>query len=107
MSNWPAAQAVNAGGDFAVNWDVFIGGTETDYVELRIENDAGDQVFSTAVAGLTRDALIPAGTLVSGKRYHCALLFAKVTDRNSRQPGVLGLASHYKQTHFTLQTSGL
>src|SRR5436309_4865629 len=46
LSNFAAAQAINAGKDFTLLWDPFAGGTANDFILVSIEDDDAITVFA-------------------------------------------------------------
>jgi len=77
LSNWIAAQNVNAAQDLILTWDAFPGGTTNDYAQLEILDPAGSEVVFTtpdigqpeALDGTSTAALIPANTFTSDLAY--------------------------------------
>jgi hypothetical protein len=73
LSNWIAAQNVNAGQDLILTWDAFPGGTTNDFAQLEILDPAGNEVVFTtpdigqpgALDGTSTAALIPANTFTT------------------------------------------
>ena len=77
IANWEAAQSAQAGSDFTITWDTFVGGNTNDYVQLNIDNTNGNSVFQSrrplvlgALNGADTSVLIPANTMVAGNSYH-------------------------------------
>ncbi|MBI2928652.1 MAG: Ig-like domain-containing protein [Verrucomicrobia bacterium] len=114
VSNYTAAQTIDATDDFTLTWDAFAGGGLNDVIQVRIE-DAGQTVFETSARpdeqdgldGLATSVVIPARTLIAGKTYSATLLFAKATDVDfTTYAGVIGFAGYFKSTRFSLKTAG-
>ncbi len=114
VSNFDAAQMVNAANNFLLTWDAFAGGSSTDLIRVQLMNDTSELVFATprkpgapgALNGTHTSVLIPAGMLVSGQTYQGDILFFKLAfiDTNA-YPGAVGVGAYFKQTHFTLATA--
>jgi hypothetical protein len=114
LLNLAAAQAVDADQDFRLQWEPFAGGSINDFVQLRVTG-AGGTVFETAVrhddpAGLdgrSTAVTIPANTLLMSRTYRATLRFVKaVTLDFITYPGVIGVAGYFRQTEFTVKTTG-
>ncbi len=113
ISNFSAAQAINPAAAFTMTWDLFSGGTANDFVQLLIADVSGATVFESpdpgqpgALTGLASSLLIPANTLPPASSLGGQLLFAKaVATDAATYPGVVGFASYYKFTQFTLATT--
>ena len=72
VSNFTAAQAVNASQAFTLNWDAFQGGTATDVITVSVSDNQGKTVFETpnpgtngALTGIATSVVIPAGKLAA------------------------------------------
>jgi hypothetical protein len=112
VSNFTAAQSINAAADFTLAWDAFTGGTAGDYIEVFIEEDSDNynEVFHSGppgegLNGTSTSILIPAGTLSAGKRYSVEIMFARIM-QNVDSGGSLGVAAYTKRTHVLIATSG-
>jgi hypothetical protein len=114
VSNFDAAQMVNAANNFLLTWDAFAGGASTDLIRVQLMNDLNELVFATprkpgapgALNGTNTSVLIPAGTLASGQTYQGDIVFFKLTFMNTNvYPGAVGIGTYFKQTHFTLATA--
>lgn len=113
LSNYNAAQAVNAGADFTLAWDPFVGGTMRDFIVVDVVDPSLGLVFSTdgpgtpnALNGTVTSVVIPANRLSPGTTYQATVLFIKTTtfDTNS-YPGVYGVAGYLSQTRASLTTA--
>jgi hypothetical protein len=85
ISNFTAAQSVNAAQAFTVTWDAFQGGTAADFIGLSVDDGAG-VVFHTpypgtngVLPGTALSATIPAATLAAGSNYLAEVLFYRYT----------------------------
>ncbi len=114
VSNYTAAQTIEATADFTLTWDAFAGGGLNDLILVRIE-DAEQTVFETSARpdeqdglnGMATSVTIPARTLIAGKTYEATVLFAKATDVDfTTYAGVIGFGGYFKSTRFSLKTSG-
>ncbi len=116
ISNFTAAQAINAAADFTLTWDAFAGGLVADFMFIEIVNPATDTiVFETAgpgqtgsLNGVSTSVVIPAGTLSAGVGYRANLTFAKIVDFDDTTygNGVTGVAAFVTETDFEVRTSG-
>lgn len=114
VSNWTAAQTINADADFLVQWDSFTNGTASDWIQLTVCDSRSNAVFATAepltpgqtglLTGTNAGVVIPGGTLVAGSVYTGQLWFAKVNANTSSYPTVVGVGACFKSTTFNLQT---
>jgi len=111
LSNYPAAQSINASANFTLMWDAFTGGTANDYIEVFIEDEStGNEVFHSGppgagLNGTSTSVLIPAGTLTAGKRYNVELMFARIVDLDTTS-GTTGVAAYSKRTDVEIATAG-
>jgi hypothetical protein len=106
------SQEVRADRELRLVWDAWPGGTANDFVQLRVEDNDGDNIFETpdfddkdALDGRATSATIPAGTLVPGKSYDARLTFHRcVAIDSSSYPGALGQAIYFSRTKFEIET---
>jgi hypothetical protein len=116
ISNFIAAQSVNAAANFTLTWDAFAGGLATDFIQLEIaESDTDNPVFETSgpgqpasLNGTSTAVQIPAGTLSPGRTYRGRIFFAKIVDFDDTTygGGVAGVAAFLAETSFELRTTG-
>ena len=112
LSNWVAAQQVDASADLVLSWSPFSGGTTNDFVQLTIRDEWDDEVFSTqepgdsdGLNGKSTSLVITNGTLNGGETYRASLLFARVLNVNTTgYPGAIGFAAYYRETSFEIKT---
>jgi hypothetical protein len=105
ISNFAAAQTVNANQPFTLSWDAFSGGTTADFIFL----DVGE-VFVTAqpgapgaLAGTATSVQIPAGKLAANSNYDCSIgFYHALTTSNASYATIAYVAT---VTRFTLTTS--
>lgn len=118
ISNYAAAQAINPGEDFELEWDAFSGGTLfEDFIRLIIfdpnTTPLPKLVYPEALWDEWLDTeatstLLPAGLLQDNAHYLGLLQFIRETDFNdSDYPGAYGLAGVVSQTFFNLSTLSL
>jgi hypothetical protein len=107
ISNYTAAQSVNAAQAFTLNWESFVGGTATDSVYVTIGN-----AFSTpqpfdlnALGGTSTSVVIPANTLKPGTSYDSFISFYQFLLSSNLNAGYLGVAYRYSSTEFNLTTA--
>jgi len=109
--NFDAAQAIR--GDFRVQWDAWTDGRDTDWIQLRIEDNDNNTVFKTAdlgekgaLDGRATGAIVPAGELTPGKSYRGRVYFHRIlTVEASSYPGVLSFVSFYSKTKFDMEAA--
>ena len=112
VSNWTAAQTINADSDFTVTWDAWSGGTTNDFIQFMISDGQGNDFFKSpdfsnpkSLKGTNTSFVIPKGTLMAGQIYaNVTLFFARGNLNASSYPGVPGIGGYFKQTTFTLKT---
>lgn len=80
VTNWEAAQHLDASRDFALQWAPFTGGGErTVWVEIA-DDVQFDIVFDSGpLSGDATSLVIPAGTLVDGRNYQATVIFTRLT----------------------------
>ena len=114
VSNWEAAQTINADAEFLLQWAPFTNGTSADWIKLTVRDEATNMVFETAdpvisgqaglLNGTNSQVVIPGETLLPGRIYAAELMFAKVNPNAASYPGVIGMGGSFKSTSFTLRT---
>lgn len=100
ISNFDAAQEIDAGAAFTLNWN-----TQSDAPAFRlvIVDDSGAEVIveEGSAAGFT----IPAGTLAADSSYVGRLRFRKLLGSDTASiPGAIGTAELYNETEFEIST---
>jgi Bacterial Ig-like domain len=85
VSNFAAAQAINASQAFTLRWDAFQGGTASDFITVAVSDDVGKTVFETpgpgtngALIGTVTSVVIPAGKLVANGTNTAEIVFYRV-----------------------------
>lgn len=106
LTNFTAAQAVDAAQPFVLGWDAFQGGAAADSIYVEIYGG----VFSTpalgmpgALDGTAKSVMIPAGTLQPATRYTGAITFYDLA-LGTNNLGFLTLVYRSSTTEFSLQT---
>ena len=108
----PRTERVAANSDFIFFWDPWVGGTNDDFIQLRILDADNDVVFETldrgdtnALNGLSTTAVIPAGTLVPGRVYEGRLVFERIVlEDETSVPGADGRVIYFARTDFDIET---
>jgi len=107
ISNYAAAQNVNAAETFTLTWDPFEGGTAVDYILVTV----GNKVFQTpspgtsaGLNGTATSATIPAGKLVANSNYLSQIIFYHTTG-TSNATYTTG-AYRATVTQFNVKTTG-
>ncbi len=110
ISNFTAAQSVNASNAFTVTWDAFQGGTAADYIGLSVDDDSG-VAFHTpypgtngVLVGTALSATIPAHTLVAGSNYTAEVVFYRFTTVSNKTYATVGYRA--SGTQFNIITTG-
>lgn len=116
ISNFTAAQSLDAAANFTLTWDAFAGGLATDFILIEImETGTFTPVFETSgpgqpgsLNGTSTSILIPVGTLSPGRSYRGWIFFAKIVDFDDTTygGGVAGVAAFLTDTTFELRTAG-
>lgn len=114
LSNYTAAQTINAGANFTLTWDPFIGGPPEEAISVEILDSLQRVVFElTNAAGCPRlllgtdtSVIVPGGTLSSNQTYTLRLMFVKnaTFDTNSH-PGSVVVVGGSSTTDITISTS--
>ncbi len=110
VSNWQAAQAIDAFNDFVLTWEPLPGATTNDLLMVEIEDENGF-VFSSSDAegpglnGRSTACVIPAGFLEGGREYKGAVMIYRPVVLNTNGiPGAKGIGAYAKATFFPLHT---
>jgi hypothetical protein len=116
VSNWTAAQSIDATRDFALTWDLFTGGTANDYILVLVGDQATSGVlFRTpdffqpgALNGMATSLKLPGATLQPGKTYTVEIQFYKVVSVNTTgYPGVPGIVAFQSYTDLNITTTSV
>lgn len=107
LSNYSAAQSVNAAEAFTLTWDPFVGGTAADFIFVAV----GNKTFQTpppgtkgCLTGTATSATIPAGTLVGNSNYVSQIIFYHTSGTTNASYATGGYRDTV--TQFNLKTSG-
>ena len=114
LSDYPAARRINSAAGFSLNWDAFANGGEKDYIDVRIREMDGDEVFDTkgygdeeALDGRDTAVMVPAFALQVGRTYLARLHFEKVLRADdSGYPGADGRVGYSARTFVHIATDG-
>ena len=107
ITNFVAAQSLNAAQDFTLGWDAFVGGTSTDFVYVVIGNNAWKSPDPGAVGALKGNATtvtIPANSLQANSNYNAFIGFYHVIAVSNAT--YTTLAFRATATQFTVNTMG-
>lgn len=113
ISNFYEVQNANGRGYLIVTWDALPGGNWADFIQLRVENAAGERVFETpdlgeagALDGTATYAVLDPTRLKPGTVYEATLRFEKSVGRDETSYiGTLGLSTYHSLTRFSIVTS--
>jgi hypothetical protein len=112
-SNYSAAQTINAGADFTLNWDPFVGGTTNDFIIVEVKDASAHTVFQitnsfgclSSLPGTATSVIIPARTLQSNQTYIAQITFEKsVSFDTSSYPGSAVFIAGESTTKITIST---
>jgi hypothetical protein len=114
LNNYEAAGRINPEADFELQWDAFGGGAASDFINVKIEDKNGTDLFETdgygkgdALNGFNTAVTIPMGTLKAAKMYVGQVRFEKVLRANDEgYSGVDGRVSYSSETDVSLMTAG-
>ncbi len=111
ISNWAAAQSIDAYADFTLTWNSLSGATTNDFVWVQIEDELGTVYESAGPAepdrlhGKSTSALIPGGTLEPGSQYQCTVFLAKFSTVSTNAfPGARAMSAYARATSILLNT---
>lgn len=112
--NYAAAQAIDPGANFVLQWNGFTNATANDSVGFSIVHPttfwvwtAPDPCVPRPLANTATSVTIPAGTLQPGTTYAGSLAYTRFTDSSSNAiPDMILLAMLQKEVNFTLKTTG-
>lgn len=110
VSNFGAAQTINASQNFTLTWDAFSGGTSGDFIQVIIQDEFNNTVLESdgpgeGLDGTDTQFTIAANSLEAGKRYHVELMFAKLVQVDSSTVST-GVAAYTKRTLLDIKTTG-
>jgi hypothetical protein len=114
LANFDAAQMINPQLDFQVLWDPFSNGTANDFIQFRIRDELGNNVFTSgempgvpgALNGTATGIIVPHGQLQANHSYQGELMFFKdVSADATSYPGALAIAGYINKTKFPVATA--
>jgi hypothetical protein len=105
ITDFTAAQSVNASQPFLLSWDPFVGAASTDVVYVVVGNwKTPDPGTAGALSGTSTSVSIPAGSLASGSNYLAEVGFYHIV--GSSNAAYRTAAYRASVTQFSLQTTG-
>jgi len=110
VSNFDAAQAIDATKDFTLTWDAFQNGTSSDAISLAVVGSSGiafqTPSFGTSntLKGTVKSVLIPAGTLQASSTYSCDIVFYRYVAATNAT--YIKIANRASGTGFQISTIG-
>lgn len=112
VTNYTAAQAIDATKAFSLGWDPFTGGAGASNFIFLVISGYGTNVYETstpgtsnALAGTTTSVTIPANTLQPGSSYSASLAFYH-TLIVTNNPVNISFAVRASETRFSVATTG-
>jgi hypothetical protein len=113
LSNYDAAQTIDANAPFTLTWLPFTGGTDEDHIDVQIEDTEGDEVFDTpgfgndgALNGTATSVTVPPFTLQPGRTYEVRILFENnLRADDSGYRGVPGRVGYSARTFARIATA--
>ena len=115
LTNYTAAQTIDPTASFKLGWDGFTGGTTNDFVLLELYDQFDNKVSSTplpglpgALTGVSNSYTFVSNSLPPGQALQGVLIFIRgnTTNTTAAYPGVRLLAGYFRETDFTLATTG-
>ncbi|MDB6129365.1 MAG: Ig family protein, partial [Verrucomicrobiales bacterium] len=111
ISNFTAAQTINAKQDFTLTWDAFSGGTVSDAIIISISDTNGNNVFKSPdlgqlgmLTGTAISVVVPGDSLQDGQSYTAQLIFVRGLFNTTAYPGVNGFEGYYHMTKCPIKT---
>lgn len=108
IANYTAAQTVNAGQDFTLQWNSFAGAGVDDFIFLTITDvdfEAPDPCVPRELLVADTSIVIPAGTLQSNQTYQAFLSFQNSFYQSTNTvPEMSGSGAFLRATEFTIKT---
>jgi hypothetical protein len=112
LSDYAAAQAIDASNDFTLTWNAFVGGRRGDLISVSVDVDTGNGNFSSGdygcpgqLDGTATSIVIPSNALSTNSTYRATIGFVRILtlDTNSI-PGDALLGGMETITQTTLHT---
>ncbi|MCX6924290.1 MAG: Ig-like domain-containing protein [Verrucomicrobia bacterium] len=110
--NYAAAQAIDPGANFVLQWNGFTGATANDSIALVLHSGswtwmAPDLCVPRTLANTATSITLPAGTLQPGTRYDATLTYSRMTYSVSNAiPDIDVAAFLHKTVNFQIKTTG-
>lgn len=114
VANYAAAQQIEAGADFTLQWNAFTGASANDFISMYISDNAGHILFQAPNLCLPRELpvtatsiVIPANTLQANRTYSAEILFGQSFYFSTNTiPEMHGYGNTIRATQFSLATGG-
>jgi hypothetical protein len=112
IMNYAAAQAIDPGANFILQWNGFTGATANDAIGLVLHSGlwiwaAPDACVPRQLTNTATSITIPAGTLQPGTTYDASLTYSRMTYANSNAIPDLSLAAFLNKTvNLQIRTTG-
>lgn len=95
-----------------LTWDPWFGAGANDFIQVRVEDEAGAVVFETpdrgdpsALDGTATSVTIPAGTLIPGQVHGARVVFERIVlSDTTTLPGAEGRVTYFARTDFDILT---
>jgi hypothetical protein len=111
VSNFAAAQAIDASQSFTLNWDAFQGGTASDFITVQVSDEFGKTLFATpnpgtngALTGTATSVIIPAGKLAPNSTNFTDIVFYRLVAVSNATTATVGYRA--TGTQLNLITKG-
>ena len=107
VTDWAAAQSVNAASSFTLTWNPFTGASGFDDIMVQAVDSLGNVVSDFALPYTATNSVFPGGTFQSGQSYQVQIQFRHFTTvDNTTYPGATGSARFASKTLMNLSTTG-
>jgi hypothetical protein len=113
LSNYVAAQNINASQDYTLSWSPFTGAGSSDLIVVDLNSETNGVVFQSETAGCpgaldgtATSILIPANTLSSNQTYRAEIVFIKVFTLSSNTTTHITLLSGMETVTETTVSTG-
>ncbi len=105
VTNYAAAQTVDATQAFTLGWDAFAGGTAADYISVTVGDVFKTAEFGTtnALDGTATSVTLPAATLQANTNYDASVTFYRLIATTNATYATEAFRA--TSTHFTLTTT--
>jgi len=107
VTDWAAAQTVNAAADFTLTWNPFTGASGFDHIMVLAVDSLGNTVSDVFLPYTATISVFSAGTFQSGQSYQVQIQFRHFTTvDNTTYLGATGSARFDSKTFINLSTTG-